>query len=149
MPKPETLKLFHGTSSENLADINKHGLRAKRYKPGEDGIWLTDKREVAEKFSEIATDEKGGESIIFEVEVKKANLTPDFIMYDMPEYDDLDKVGCDLGDLEKSEKCWQRKIRAGKVPYPKNDKDCIPSLEAVHSVISIKPIPKTKIKQLK
>jgi hypothetical protein len=140
------MKLFHGTSSKKQREIRRKGLRAERYVAGADGVWLSDQYDMAEWFAGIKTDEEGGKNLICEVEVKEKNLTADLVSYEMPSYEVLDTFGCDTGDIEKSTVCWRKKIDNGEVPFPKNRHDWKTSLNTVHSVIAIKPIPRNKIK---
>jgi hypothetical protein len=112
---------------------------------GQMGVFLTDDREVAEMFAGIRTDDVGGDPVVCGALVDTAHLTPDMEMYQMPGYDVLDKYGCDTGDLEKSDECWWKAIKEGRVPYPKNMQDWKTSLNTVHSVISMQSIPPNMI----
>lgn len=141
------IRLRHGTSTKYLPRIRKTGLRSERaYIPGEDGVFLTDDDEVLEQSTSVKTGEVGGDAAVCEVDADTQHLTADKNMYAIPTYGAMAAYDCDTGDLEKSDKCWKEGIKSGRIPYPKDVRDWETSLRVVHSVISVEPIPASRVK---
>jgi hypothetical protein len=142
------MRLYHGTSSVNLEDIEANGLSAEEYVPGYDGVFLTNRREIAELFADVKVGSEGGDMVICDVDADPQALTADLVMWGMPSDTMLRRFGCGrdrFEDLGKAVDCWDEKVKRGVIREPE-PQDWKLSLKIANSVISQKPIPPNKVR---
>lgn len=114
------MKLYHGTSSINLASIMTNGLKDP---------FLTDKKEIAQYYAECSCEDLGGNSCIIELDV-----TEDLLCYDGNAMDEPVMSSIESRDLmwEKAEMDHPEWIKDGMLIIP--EYAYIYSLQGVRSV---------------
>lgn len=115
------MKLLHGTSERDWQEIQRYGGLRNPY--------LTALETVAWFFAEEAADTAKSSPIILEVEVPDVeHLEADLPMFQEPIMEVFEEIGY------PSSYAYHEAVKAGDVPWPRNTKDWITSLEVVKSV---------------